>query len=163
MGQNEYTREKKIINSSLNDIKGQYEDSLRDTIVLRIIKKGGKCREKLTIKKILEVFPDSPHIQLLIGWKTGVLRKTLLKELKKIGEKRTKLDKDIQTLENDIKPNNNNDIFNNKQQNINIQNKLIYLIRYKYNLFLSILIVGLFICMYKYFIPKLNINENISN
>ena len=55
------------------------------------------------------------------------------------------------------------DIFNNDEQYINIQNKLIYLIRYKYNIFLSILFVIGMIVTYHYLIPTLQIPISITN
>lgn len=54
------------------------------------------------------------------------------------------------------------DIFNNDEQYINIQNKLIYLIRYKYNIFLSILFVIGMIVTYHYLIPTLQITNTIA-
>tara|TARA_B110001469_G_C9637123_1_gene319603 strand:+ start:2067 stop:2609 length:543 start_codon:yes stop_codon:yes gene_type:complete len=81
------------------------------------------------------------------------IQKQILSLNAKIDEKESKLDIRF----------NATDIFNNDEQNINIQNKLIYLIRYKYNLFLSILFVIGMIVTYHYLIPTLQIPISITN
>ena len=157
------------INKFLERIKKRFNDKyLKKMIVAELILKRENCSH-LSTHKVVSILKKSPNpfvkkkTSKLIDWHNGEYRKKILGELNKIETSISSLESEIKDLKVISTPDNNNDIFNNKQQNINIQNKLIYLIRYKYNLFLSILIVGLFICMYKYIMPKLNINENIAN
>jgi hypothetical protein len=141
---------KKLLNNTnyQNEIINEY-----------IILSEDKC-DDLTKDDIMEQFnkhsksPIATHMNTLLNWKGGKPRKKIIAEFTTIQKKIKVLDKKIS--EDPGKPYDDSDIFNNKQRNINIQNKLIYIIRYKYNLFLSILFVIGLICIYKFYIPTLN-------
>ena len=96
----------------------------------------------------------SKHVYRFLNWKKSESRTILMTDIKQLQKELKLLDEQINSEEKDESIS-SQEIFNNKQINLNIQNKLIYLIRYKFNLFISILIIIILICSYLYIIPLL--------
>jgi len=99
--------------------------------------------------------PAAQEIGYLLDFKKTQTYIDINNEIDYVREALSKIDSEEHSSTNN--KSNSNNIFNNKQINLNIQNKLIYLIRYKYNLFLSIIFIIIFICAYLYVIPKLKL------
>ena len=96
----------------------------------------------------------SKYVYKFLTWEKSPSRTLLIEDIKNIQKELTQLDEQIDSEEKDESISSQK-IFNNKHINLNIQNKLIYLIRYKFNLFISILIIIILMCSYLYIIPLL--------
>ena len=114
-----------------------------------IILSEGDCDEEEFMTKFQQSVATEPiarHMNNLLQWRRGSVRTDILKEFTSIQKLIKDWEKKIKIEYKNGDNYDDSDIFNNKQRNINIQNKLIYIIRYKYNLFLSILFVIGLIC-----------------
>ena len=99
----------------------------------------------------------SNYVYPFLNWIKSENRTHLINDIKKIQEELKQIDNQIGS-EQKYESISSQKIFNNKQINLNIQNKLIYLIRYKFNLFISIIIIIILMCSYLYIIPRLKIS-----
>ena len=102
----------------------------------------------------------SPSVKGILNMKKETLMPSIKTTITTIQDEITSLDLKIYASEQKLLKNGTfdvSDVFNNDEQNINIQNKLIFSLRYKYNLFLSILFVIGMIVIYHYLIPTLNL------
>ena len=128
----------------------------KNDILTTIIKEGAECPTNEDFIRNVDSQHDniSEYVHPFLTWQTSRSRKLLMKDIKDIQGELKQIDEQIDSEETDESISSQK-IFNNKQINLNIQNKLIYLIRYKFNLFISIIIIIILICSYLYIIPLL--------
>ena len=149
--------------TQIEHIKNIFENLNFIKHIQKLICKSPSTNTPVETRNLIDMLQTDKHAHAILNTKSTLnitmtttidrIQKQILSLNAKIDEKESKLDIRF----------NATDIFNNDEQNINIQNKLIYLIRYKYNLFLSILFVIGMIVTYHYLIPTLQIPISITN